>query len=49
MKGGRNAMVGHTLDSRAVLIYKLALEELDCEGGFSRAFCGVKSIERRET
>ena len=38
-------MVGHTLD---ILMYRIVLEKLDCEGGFSRTLCGVKSIEKRE-
>ena len=42
-------MMGHTLDSRVVLVYEVALDELDCESGFSNALCGVKSTERRET
>ena len=40
-------MVGHTPDTRVVLTFELALEELDCKRGFSRALCGVMSIEVR--
>jgi len=42
-------MVGHTLDSRVLFIYKMALDELEYESGSFRALCGEKSIERRET
>ena len=48
-ESGCGAMVGHTLDGRVVLVYEVALDELDCKSGFSNALCGVKSIARRET